>query len=225
MDKIIAALLQLNPKNDNHWMADGLPKLESVRFFAADQSITLEQVTAAKPGFTREIAEASVVIVPPVTDTAVTSVAAATPQGASNVQEPDRVSSDVGVLGDEEEQEDPKASLAEKLARARQRLAKIGEAKAKVQKAYADQDATVNRLIEEVEAAGGGEKFNDHLSAYFAQQHASRAERIERQLAIRRSGINLAELLQTKSPLDASMQRKTRRGGQRVPYPLLVMQE
>lgn len=52
-EKIIEALKALDTTNDNHWTTDGLPRLETVKFNAADQSITREQVNQAAPGFTR----------------------------------------------------------------------------------------------------------------------------------------------------------------------------
>lgn len=52
-EKIINALKSLDTGNDNHWTADGRPRLETVKMLAADQSITREAVDAAAAGFTR----------------------------------------------------------------------------------------------------------------------------------------------------------------------------
>lgn len=52
--KILDALRQMDPGNDNHWTADGLPKMDTVHFFAGnDTTITRAQVTEAMPGFSR----------------------------------------------------------------------------------------------------------------------------------------------------------------------------
>lgn len=51
-EKILAALKKLDPKNDNQWTSDGLPKLESLKFHVGD-SVTREQVNAVAPSFTR----------------------------------------------------------------------------------------------------------------------------------------------------------------------------
>jgi hypothetical protein len=56
--KILDAVNQLDPTNDNHWTADGLPRLETVRMFASDSSLTREQVEQAAPGVKRPKAEA-----------------------------------------------------------------------------------------------------------------------------------------------------------------------
>ena len=52
-NKIVEALLKLDVKNDNHWTADGLPRLDTVKMLASDQALTRDSVTAAAPGFSR----------------------------------------------------------------------------------------------------------------------------------------------------------------------------
>lgn len=56
MSKILEALGKLDPTNENHWTADGLPRIETVRMLAGDQGITREQITAEAPDFSRETA-------------------------------------------------------------------------------------------------------------------------------------------------------------------------
>lgn len=51
-DKIIEGLRKLNVENDNHWTADGLPKIEALKF-TVGPSITREDVNSVAPGFTR----------------------------------------------------------------------------------------------------------------------------------------------------------------------------
>jgi hypothetical protein len=53
---IITALKALDVSNDNHWTADGLPRLDTVKMMASDQSLTREAVSEAAPGFTRSTA-------------------------------------------------------------------------------------------------------------------------------------------------------------------------
>lgn len=55
--KIVDALKKLDVKNDNHWTADGLPRLDTVKMLASDQTITRDHVAAAAPGFSRATAE------------------------------------------------------------------------------------------------------------------------------------------------------------------------
>ena len=56
MSKILEALGKLDPANENHWTADGLPRIETVRMLAGDQTITREQITAEAPDFSRSAA-------------------------------------------------------------------------------------------------------------------------------------------------------------------------
>ncbi len=56
MSKILEALSKLDTNNDNHWTADGLPRIETVRMLAGDQGITREQITAEAPDFSRSSA-------------------------------------------------------------------------------------------------------------------------------------------------------------------------
>lgn len=56
MSKILEALSKLDTNNDNHWTADGLPRIETVRMLSGDQSITREQITAEAPDFSRSSA-------------------------------------------------------------------------------------------------------------------------------------------------------------------------
>lgn len=56
MSKILEVLSKLDTNNDNHWTADGLPRIETVRMLSGDQSITREQITAEAPDFSRSAA-------------------------------------------------------------------------------------------------------------------------------------------------------------------------
>lgn len=55
-DLIRDALKKLDPSNANHWTGDKLPRLETVKLMAGDQSVTREQVDTAAPGFTKDTA-------------------------------------------------------------------------------------------------------------------------------------------------------------------------
>ena len=50
---IIEALKKLEPADDNHWTAEGLSRLETVRMIAEDPAITRDAIEAAAPAFTR----------------------------------------------------------------------------------------------------------------------------------------------------------------------------
>ena len=54
---ITSALKALDTGNDNHWTADGLPRLDTVKMLASDPTLTREKVADAAPGFTRAAAK------------------------------------------------------------------------------------------------------------------------------------------------------------------------
>lgn len=84
--RIKAALGQMDAGNDNHWTADGLPRLDTVKLLAADQSITREQVTMAFPGFSRATAASKAGEAPAPAAQAPASVATA--QGGQGSSDP-----------------------------------------------------------------------------------------------------------------------------------------
>lgn len=53
-EKIQEALKQLDPKNDNHWTAEGAPRLETLRLLAADTSISRDDVNSVDQSLTRD---------------------------------------------------------------------------------------------------------------------------------------------------------------------------
>lgn len=55
LKEIKDAILQLDSENPNHWLVDGSPKLEAIRFILKDQTITREQVTEALKVDTTEV--------------------------------------------------------------------------------------------------------------------------------------------------------------------------
>lgn len=56
---IAAALSKLDPSDDEHWTADGKPKMLALEAFFGRSDITRAQVEQAAPGYTRETARAT----------------------------------------------------------------------------------------------------------------------------------------------------------------------
>lgn len=52
--KLLDALKKLDPKNDNQWNASGEPRIETVKMYAAGETVTRESLNAVAPGFTRD---------------------------------------------------------------------------------------------------------------------------------------------------------------------------
>lgn len=51
-EKIIEGLMKLDVQNDNHWTADGLPKIDALKF-SVGPTITREEVNSVAPNFCR----------------------------------------------------------------------------------------------------------------------------------------------------------------------------
>lgn len=58
-DAILAALGRLDPANDEHWTAQGLPAIKAVEELAGGSGLTRAAVDEAAPGFTRTVAAAA----------------------------------------------------------------------------------------------------------------------------------------------------------------------
>jgi hypothetical protein len=87
--QIQGALQKLDVNNDNHWTSDGLPRLDTVKMIAGDQSLTRDVVTQAAPGFTRAVAtQGAAPIAPPAPPAAATDTAAPPPEGAGATPPP-----------------------------------------------------------------------------------------------------------------------------------------
>lgn len=52
-EKIVETLLKLDPKNDNQWTQEGLPKVDVLKFLSGGETWTRDQISEAAPGFTR----------------------------------------------------------------------------------------------------------------------------------------------------------------------------
>lgn len=53
------ALKQLDPSNNEHWTADGLARIDTVKALTGDTSLNREALEKAAPGFTRETAQSA----------------------------------------------------------------------------------------------------------------------------------------------------------------------
>jgi hypothetical protein len=57
--KILDALVALDVDNDDHWTAEGLPRLDVMKGLCGGGAVTRTEVTAANPEFTREVMRAN----------------------------------------------------------------------------------------------------------------------------------------------------------------------
>lgn len=185
--KINEALAKLDPSNDAHWTTDGLPRLDVLKAFADDASITRDAVTLAKPAFTRATASA-----PAATAAAVPYVAPSyTPPAVQHLP----VVAETAPL-----------TLQDKLAGAQRALTACRQELDKAQVNYARQSAEVDRLILEVQKATPASAPQDTISGFLAQQVKLLQERGERMAALK--GVDLASILPKTLPIDKVRPRK-----------------
>ena len=183
MSKITEALAKLDPTNDNHWTSDGLPRIDTVKMLAADQTLTRESITAEFPEFTRS--SAATALVPVVGEKPVVQG-----EEVANGEVKDYV-----ALQDAAQEELQAAIIAR------------DEAQAVV---YEKQNA-LDDIINERHAAGEAEHPMAAISGYLASQQGVLQERARRQKVLAESGVTLSDiqaLIPQKSPLDAALSSK-----------------
>lgn len=236
-EKILAALRQLDPANDNHWTAEGQPRIDTVKLLAGDQTITRDAITQALPGFVRARAAemlpaggASTAQAPAAPAQAPTPTPTPSAPGSEAASAAQSATQEPGD-GNGSEQEGTDRPVADSGARAAQEAAEsIGDPKARLaalQEHHADAveyharatrilqeaQAALDREIEAQSATGNGSALPDALSGYFARQQELREQRAARIEAMR--GVKLSEILPTKAKIDEAFARRTGRGNKR----------
>lgn len=225
MSKTIAALQQLDPKNDNHWTSDGLPRLETVRLMAGDSQLTREAVSAAIPGFTRAKAVPAQAPAPAGSEqgTSTPAIAApAAPQPAAQPESSDGTSS-TGPGGDnatDDEAEQGSAEAEDPIAAATARVEAASAAQAQANQEYSQAVAELDALLDAAARSGAQETLAEQVGAYHQRQLAALQQRGEQQRRLRDANVDLKALLPQRSQLDMALTRKTGRGGQRPNLPL-----
>lgn len=214
-EKIIEALSKLDVKNDNHWTADGLPRLDTVKMLANEQGLTREALSTAAPGFTRATATAPAAAqaepVAPVTPAPVVDAAAAP---AAVVQPVVTPPAPTPPVTDPVVEAAPAATAAEKLAVAKEELVALTKLKVETDIAHGAKVRQVDALIIAAEKeAAAGDSNADGIRQYLNQQVANGLERARRMEALK--GVDLKAILPTKAPIDVAMSRKTSRGSGR----------
>lgn len=233
---LLAALASLDVQNDAHWTADGSPRLETVRALAADASVSREAVTSAAPQFCREnpvlpgaqqpqqaTAAPQQAPVAPWLAVPLGTALAVAPAGAqaSQVEAGDEPLAAGGLLAPGASQEPAGAPEQDEFRTAVARLEAASRAAAQATQAQAEASKEVDRLLQERERAGiGRETVTEQIGAYLASQKRLLAQRGEQRRILAEAGLKVEDLLPLRSKLDAALQRKTGRGGQRPAIPL-----
>ena len=217
--KILDALLKLDINNDDHWTADGLPRMDAIELIVGSKDITRQQVTAAKPGFSRAVAAASQVTqaqgAQGSTEPASQTAPAAAQAPSTNALVITTSEKEDKIEVDNTDEPDV-AEARTQLLEAQEALAKLDQERAEVKRLYDEKSAEVDKLTDALEALVGKETVGDAIQGYLARQRQNLQERADRIQLIRESGVNLAELGRNlKAPIDAAMARKTGYGGGR----------
>lgn len=211
--KIIEALKKLDSTNDNHWTADGSPRLDTVKMLAADQSLTRDMVTIAAPGFSRANntlkAETAVVtnqVAQSPSTPAVQDPGANNQAGEGN--EKTQSAEEIAVEGESEEVTVARTAL--KVARVNHEGLKVAFSKLKIEieKAAKAEDEAYDALLE----LTGVETTADAIQGYHASQLRNLEDRAKRITALRESGYSLKDFMPGKAPIDAALARKNGRG-------------
>jgi hypothetical protein len=197
-----AALSQLDPGNDNHWTAEGLPRIETVRLLSQTPSLTREQLVEADPAFNREAAKAAKAGAAPA---AVPAVPAAP---VDPVLAPKEATQDAAPAKAASMQEEMEAALRVAV----QKRDDLAAKKAKLDNEYADANFVVDKLSTELD------KFKEPphqtamhtIMAYQRAQERDAAERAARVAKIKDLGITRQDLA-SGSALDQAMAAKRKK--------------
>ena len=215
MNKIIAALQKLDLQNNEHWTADGLPRIDTVRMFAGNPGLSREDITKAAPDFSRQ----SPVLNAPLPDAPPAPVSAAPqpePQQLDPQPEPPAPSSSSyaqpaikqanelseGVVGD---------PLERALADARELMEMARQEVVAAQEKYKEAQRVVDDLINEREAGGQGESTMTAVQSYLKSQQGLLNERARRARVLQESGVTLSDiqaLIPQAAPIDEFLRRK-----------------
>lgn len=219
-EEILEAVRGLNPQNDEHWTADGLPRLDAVENLLGSD-VSRKAVTNAAPDFTRAVASELVDVPedgePPVDEPPVEGDEDETASEDKSTEtetvlpspEPTQETDTASVTNPEQDEDDPlaegpadfEAELDAEIAEAQERVSDIQRALEEGKRALLDAEEELGKLVDEK-----NRQFPPMTQAAAIQQF-QRNEQAKRALA---RGVGA-----TSSPLDAALsaRRKVRRQG------------
>ena len=199
MSKVAEALRKLDVNNDNHWTADGLPRIDTVRMIAGNQALTREMITAEMPEFSRQTASlgasVAVPVAPVVLDVPVESVEKPT-EPVAEVAPPVK--------------EDVRDFEAEILA-AQQELHEALVARNEAQRLVEEKQNAMDEVISAQHAYAIQTPVEVAVQGYLASQKELLTERGRRSQVLREKGVTLADiqdLIPQKAPIDIALSRK-----------------
>ena len=211
-EEILEALLGLSPGNDEHWTADGLPRLDAVENLLGT-SVTRKQLTNAAPDFNRAMAQSVVDEAASQGDTEPSDTDKtqpdADPQSPEGQDETDTATADAGGPDDfdplAEGPGDEEAELDEAVQEAQDRVSAIQQTLEQGKLALAEAEQALT------DAAKAKNSAFPPLSAAEAIQQFQRSEHEKRAAA---RGVVLGS---TASPIDAALKARRTNQGRRTP--------
>ncbi len=211
-EEILEALLGLSPGNDEHWTADGLPRLDAVENLLG-ASVTRKQLTNAAPDFNRAMAQSVVDEAASQGDTEPSDTDKtqpdADPQSPEDPGVTDTATADAGGPDDfdplAEGPGDEEAELDEAVQEAQDRVSAIQQALEQGKLALAEAEQALTDAVNAKNSAF------PPLSAAAAIQQFQRSEHEKRAAA---RGVVLGSVA---SPIDAALKARRTNQGRRTP--------
>ena len=206
MSSLDEALKRLDVSNDNHWTAEGVPRLDTVKLLSGDSTVTRDQIEIEFPGFNRKNAQTYVK-----PDAQPNSAATFTPTTPAEVQ----LAEAFGKAG-----ATPEAAVAEVEAivytieglQEKQNLLNevlAGIAKAEEFKRNLVQEIDV--MLEYFAEKGVAETDGDKIQGYLQSQLALREKQAARNRELSEAGITrelLKSIIPAKAPIDEAFLNK-----------------
>lgn len=215
MEDVRLALSRLDPKNDEHWTSDGVPRVDAVSTMVG-RAVTRKEIVDAAPALTRESAAAAgPEQTHPATGEPRTEVKAPADGSPATIEgdkgaEP-RSTGPVTPAQNELRAEPTPLEIAQRRAAALQHESnEIAEEIRDLQKMKAQIDAEHARAVADVERLGPSpdQQERDNIRAYLQRAQKAREDRAARVSGILGDGLKMREVLTAaggRSALDGAM--------------------
>ena len=204
-EKILAALAELDPLDDDQWTADGAPLVEVVARFTGDFSIKRQDIINAAPDFNREKLKTVVEPEPQVEPEPEVVLTPSKEMSATEFQAWLRTV--------------PKEDLEETEANLKQQGDEIGSEIQKLQELQKRINHAVTITRDRIKTSFPNSPDAHALRSFIESQTKSREQRVARRATILQ---NLRpEELDSRAPIDAAMSRKRNRGTARPVRPIM----
>jgi hypothetical protein len=212
-EKIQAAVLKMNPDNDQHWTMDGQAKLETVKFFAGIP-VTREELNAAVPGFTREALRAHFAAASPITEAGnATPEVQPGPTGADGDGATAPVAENKAEANDgSSDRETEVEALAAQVDSATARVLELQRLQVQVREDLMEAERARDQLIDRYVVVNPPPSHQQNLVAYLASRRMVNRQRITAAKILDGSGLDIIKLQAqaAPSPIDQTLQGRRR---------------